>query len=316
MSKIALISDIHLGCRNDSQTMINAHKKFFTTCFFPTLENHGIKDVFILGDLFDRRKFGNFNTLYHTKEFLFDYLNENFNTHILIGNHDTFYRNTNRVNSPKLLLQEYTNIKVYDHPVITSGITLIPWTNEENHDECMQYIKKGETDLLFGHFDIVGFEMHSGGGKCFEGFDPKTFSKYEHVYTGHFHQPNTIENITYLGSPLQFTWADYGCKRGFSILDTETNDLTFVENPDRMFHKIFYDEDLDILEFDYDSLSDKVVRVLVGEKEDQHKFDLFIDKIQMMNPFQLDVVDNTHELQIQNIDRETIEQEDTMSMIG
>jgi hypothetical protein len=33
---------------------------------------------------------------------------------MIIGNHDTFYKNTNDVNSPGLLLGNYLNIRTYD----------------------------------------------------------------------------------------------------------------------------------------------------------------------------------------------------------
>jgi hypothetical protein len=38
------------------------------------------------------------------------------------------------------------------------------------------------------------------------------------------------------------TWTDYDQKRGFSVFDTETRGMTYVENPFKMFHKIVYDD--------------------------------------------------------------------------
>jgi len=320
MTKLALINDIHIGARNDSPVFLEAHKKFFTELFIPTLEKEGINEVIILGDLFDRRKYINFNTEYEVKRFLFDVLlSKNIKVHILVGNHDVTFKNTNKVNSPDLVLNEYSNILVYIDPVVLSyeecDIGLTPWINIENQEKSLEFIKTFSGDILMGHYEINGFEMHKNGGVCLDGLEKKLFNNYDMVLSGHFHEPSINGNIRYLGSPLQFTWADYDCKRGFHILDLETRNLTYVENPDRMFHKIFYDEDLDILNFNFSELKDRVVRVLVGEKKDQHKFDLFIDQIQRVNPFQMDIIDNTMNQFSEEFDINLVNNEDTMTIV-
>jgi len=321
MTKLAFINDCHIGVRNDSTVFLEAHKKFFTELFIPTLEKEQIKDVVILGDLFDRRKYINFNTAHECKKWLFDVLLEkNIKVDILVGNHDCSFKNTNRVNSPNLILKEYGNVKVHTSPteliIDDERIGLVPWINMENEDESFNFINSFKGDILLGHFEISGFEMHKNGGVCHDGIDKKLFNKYEYVFSGHFHEPSINGNIQYLGSPMQFTWADYDCSRGFHIFDLSNRELTKVENNDKMFHKIFYDEDIDIIEFDYDSLKDRIVRVIVGEKEDQHKFDLFIDKIQQINPFQFDIVDNSIYQMSEDFDEKLIKNEDTMTIVS
>ena len=45
----------------------------------------------------------------------FDPLKENnITTHMIVGNHDTVYKNTNELNSVNLLLKEYDNIIEYE----------------------------------------------------------------------------------------------------------------------------------------------------------------------------------------------------------
>ena len=58
------------------------------------------------------------------------------------------------------------------------------------------------------------------------GMDHKLFSKFERVLTGHFHTKSTIDNITYLGTQLELSWADAHDKKHFHILDTATRELT------------------------------------------------------------------------------------------
>jgi hypothetical protein len=103
--KIAVISDTHFGARGDSPLFLNHFLKFFEDQFFPYLKEHGITKVLHLGDLFDRRKFINFNTLHHTKKRFIEWFDKNgVELHCILGNHDVFYKNTNRLNSPKEVL--------------------------------------------------------------------------------------------------------------------------------------------------------------------------------------------------------------------
>jgi len=321
MTKIALINDIHLGVKNDSIIFLEAHKKFFKEVFFPTLEKENITTVIILGDLFDRRKYFNYQTLYEVKKHIFDILAQNkITVYLLLGNHDVYFKNTSRINSSQLNLNEYPNIKVFSDPseviINDETIGLIPWINMNNEEAFYDFMNNNNCKLLFGHLEIKGFEMHRNGGQCLDGLDPKMFNKYEHVFSGHFHQPSQRWAIQYLGAPMQFTWADYDCKRGFNIWDFSTRELTFIENPDKMFHKIFYDNNIDLDTFDFSIYKDRIVKVLVTEKSDQHKLDLFIDMLQQVNPFQLDIIDNTMNQFMEDFDESLIKNEDTMALVS
>lgn len=324
--RIALINDIHLGVRNDSNVFVDAHEKFFREIFLPRIKEDNIKDVIILGDLFDRRKYCSFSTMFRVKEFLFDKLEGmGINVHVLVGNHDVAFKNTNRVNSPEILLAEYDNVHIYTRPFEltffdetgwSEDVGLVPWITLDNMEESLDFLEQTKCRLIFGHFEINGFEMHHNGGVCRDGLTAETFKGFESVFSGHFHEPAWKGNIQYLGSPMQFTWADYNRPRGFNIYDFKTREREFIENTDQMFHKIFYADDVDLTEFDPSIFHERVVRIHVGEKENQHKYDLFIDKIQQVNPYQMDVVDNTEFLFTEEFDESLIENQDTMSIVS
>ena len=115
--KIALVTDLHFGARNDNLKMASHQKKFYDEVFFPYLKEHNIKEIIDLGDTFDRRKYISFTSLKAAKAMFFDPLKENnIKTHMIVGNHDTVYKNTNELNSIYLLLQEYDNIIEYENP--------------------------------------------------------------------------------------------------------------------------------------------------------------------------------------------------------
>ena len=105
--KIALITDQHFGARNDALHVLDFYQKFYEEVFFPKIKEEKVQAVLMLGDTFDRRKYLNFNTLKRAKEMFFDPLAYmGIDVHILAGNHDTYFKNTNEVNSVDLLLKD------------------------------------------------------------------------------------------------------------------------------------------------------------------------------------------------------------------
>ena len=165
--KIAIITDQHFGARNDSTHFLDYFKRFYSEVFFTTLDEHKIDTVLILGDTFDRRKYVNFYTLKQSKEMFFDELaKRNIQVYMLAGNHDTYFKNTNEVNSVDLLLREYTNIQVIDEPttidVKDTAICMMPWICPENYSDSIQTIKETDAEICMGHFEIAGFAMHRG----------------------------------------------------------------------------------------------------------------------------------------------------------
>ena len=323
MSKVALINDVHIGVRNDSILFLSNQIEYWTKLFFPTLEQQGITDLIILGDLFDRRKYINFMSLYQANEHFFSVLEERrINVHILVGNHDTYFKSTNDVNSPELLLSGFSNIKVYTSASLIQidgvNIGLIPWINEANAQETMKFLTDVKSDIIMGHFEINGFMMHKNSIACYDGIDKSLFERFDIVYSGHYHEASNQANISYLGAPSQYTWADADCVRGFHLFDVKTQALELIENPHTIFQKLVYNESVDLMNYDFTQFENKIVRLLVGDKPDKNNFELFIEKIRQANPYEFDVVDNTMNLYVdgEQISQEDIDNEDTIVIVN
>jgi DNA repair exonuclease SbcCD nuclease subunit len=94
----------------------------------------------------------------------------------------------------------------------------------------LQLISSTDATVAFGHLEISGFAMYRGT-VAHDGTDPDVFSKFDMVCTGHYHTKSNAGNIHYLGAPCEYTWSDFNDPRGFHIFDTETRELTFVQNP-------------------------------------------------------------------------------------
>ena len=141
--KIALITDTHFGARNDNANFNDYFYKFYEGVFFPYLHQHGIKTCIHLGDVMDRRKFVSYKTAKDFRErFILPFSQLKINLHMLVGNHDTFYKNTNDVNSVDCLLSQYKNVIPVSQPkeykVGGENILLVPWICQDNQDQTFE----------------------------------------------------------------------------------------------------------------------------------------------------------------------------------
>lgn len=298
--KIALITDTHWGIRNDSQVFYDYFKLFLDDVFFPTLTKHEIRHVIHLGDLVDRRKYANFLTLHRLrKDFLERFEDGMVDMYVILGNHDTYYKNTNEVNALKELVEgKYQFIHAIEKPQTLefdgSDILFLPWICEDNYQESMDAIKDTTAQIVMGHLELNGFEMFRGSISD-HGMDHKLFDRFDVVCSGHYHHKSDTGNIHYLGAFAEYTWSDFDDLRGFHIFDTETRELTFIRNPYKMFQKVWYD-DADrtvdeVLGADLD-VRNKMVKVIVKNKTNPYCFDLFIDKIEKSGVIDLQVVED------------------------
>ena len=317
--KVAIITDQHFGARNDSIAFLDFFEKFYDNTFFTTLDANGINTVLVLGDTFDRRKYVNFYALDRAKKMFFDKLEERgIRVHMLAGNHDTYYKNTNEVNSPDLLLVEYGNIDVISKPetIVIDGtsICMMPWICPENYQESLDHIKNTKAEICMGHFEIAGFAMYRGM-ESHDGLAKETFEKFDLVFSGHYHHRSSDQHIHYLGNPYELTWQDYNDPRGFHLFDLDTRELEFICNPYRMFERIEYnDKDQDPVDLDLLELEQKYVKLVVVNKNDFYKFDKFIQKLYNKGCHEIKIIEDMSEFQDGEIGEE-LNLEDTVSVL-
>ena len=327
--KVALITDQHFGARNDSVHFLDYYEKFYTGTFFPVVDSQSIDTVLILGDTFDRRKYINFYSYKRTREMFFDKLAQRgIKVFMLAGNHDTYFKNTNEVNSVRLLLQEYTNITVIDEPdtyYLGKGdleppmVCMMPWICPENYQRSMDELKNTKADIVMGHFEIAGFVMHRGMTSQ-EGLDQNLFSKFDYVFSGHYHHRSTNDNIHYLGNPYELTWQDYNDPRGFHLFDFDTRKLEFIENPNVMFHRIIYDDReesiTEINNKDLTKFASTYVKVVVLNKTNPYLFDKFMNNLYAVNPIDITIAEDFTDL-TEGVEDDMInEAEDTITIIN
>ena len=322
--KVALITDTHWGARGDSLAFAEYFNRFYYEHFFPYLANNGITNIFHLGDIVDRRKYINFVTARHLRKFVEHCDISGIRLDVIIGNHDTSFKNTNEVNSMRELFEHSTyDIHYYSDPTVVNlgglDIAVLPWVCSGNYDESMEFLRDTHAQVLFGHLEIAGFEMYKGAVND-HGFDAKIFDKFDTVCSGHFHHKSTRGNINYLGAPYEMSWSDYNDPRGFHIFDTETRELEFIRNPLTMFNKVHYhDQDKtldDIMAVDFDHYKGSYVKLIVHSKTNPYWFDMFVDKIEKAGVLDLQVVDDNLNLQLEDDDDIVSEAEDTLTVLN
>jgi DNA repair exonuclease SbcCD nuclease subunit len=328
--KIVIITDQHFGARNDSINFLDFYQKFYDETFFPKLEEEGITTVLILGDTFDRRKYVNFYTYKRAREMFFDKLAaKGIKVYMLAGNHDTYFKNTNEVNSVRLLLQEYTNIKVIDEPctiyltddgdLFKYPVAMVPWICPENYQQSLEEINNTPAEICCGHFEIAGFAMYRGMPSE-EGLSRELFRKFEFTFSGHYHHKSNADGIYYLGNPYELTWQDYNDTRGFHTFDLASRTLNFITNPNIMFHKVTYDDKeesiTEINNKDLSKYTNTYVKVVVINKTNPYLFDKFMANLYAVNPIDVTIAEDFTDL-TEGVDDDMInEAEDTLTIIN
>jgi DNA repair exonuclease SbcCD nuclease subunit len=234
--RIYTITDLHFGIRNNSLSWKDMMKDFFNW-FITDIKSKGFdpkQDIlFILGDIFNSRESVNIMILDAVLD-IFNMLSSEFpnGVHVIVGNHDAYYIDSNDVTSVSIIDKILSNVNGYYKPKqITIGdnkCLILPWIS--NYDEIHSILESDDSDYLFCHMDINDMKYSSGINieKC---ADRKILNKYKHVFSGHIHIRQTSGNITYFGTPYQLDTGDIGNNKGYHYIDTEDDfKVHFVEN--------------------------------------------------------------------------------------
>lgn len=224
--RLAVFSDLHLGIKqNDEGWQLIALQ--WCDWFVNELRKNNINDIVFLGDFFHSRTTISVDTLY-TTALVLDKLND-FNIHMIYGNHDLYYLNNNIVSAVSLF-KYYPNVHVYDKPKIVEfgdkKCCMCGW----GYDPL-----KFNADILFTHAEINAFKLGERQSECDNGILCSDLLKnYSLVYSGHFHLRQTKSyaagKIKYVGNPFQMDYSDEGTCKGFDIYDTDTGEIKFIEN--------------------------------------------------------------------------------------
>lgn len=228
--KFCILADLHIGVKKSSDAFLKSASVFFFSQLFPYLKEQGIKNIIVLGDVFDTRESVNVKAL----DFVYKFFSMPFNFTVISGNHDLYHNNTSSITS-LVMLHKFSNVELIsgykEIDVEGNKLLFVSWMPDEK--ELTKIFDESEAKVCFGHFDISGF-VYTGNKLNEKSIPIETFSKFDKVFSGHFHTRDTkiinTTEITYCGCPYELTRSDIGNKKGFHIFDSTTSNYEFIEN--------------------------------------------------------------------------------------
>jgi DNA repair exonuclease SbcCD nuclease subunit len=220
--KVLIIGDLHFGEHSNSEKYNKNMVDFFD--WVTKIDN--IDLVIQMGDYFHSRNSVNVQTLnYGIKGAKI--LNEAFGKdklHVLTGNHDIYFKD--RLDTHSLAVIE-PYVTIVNETKFIDNILITPWIIDNEQWDNLVKDSKGY-DYVFGHFEFNGFKMNDAY-VMEHGNSHKELKKAKRVLSGHFHSPQVIDNVHYVGTPIPTTMSEANEAHGVYILDTETDELEFIE---------------------------------------------------------------------------------------
>jgi DNA repair exonuclease SbcCD nuclease subunit len=282
---IAIIGDLHFDI---SDILLESQIAFFVQCLIPYCRANGIKILIFEGDVFDNRRHVDIYTKNKILELFQNHLKE-FEIYIICGNHDTYYKTTNDINSLKIL-KLFPNVTVFEE-ITTKKINglnflFVPWLYDLN--TLKKWVSENdskEIDVCIGHFDMIGAKINKNTFSK-TGLTKELLYDFRKIFSGHYHtrsiEKNKDREIIYTGTPYQLNFGDVGEDRGFCVLDCETLEHEFIENEVSIkFVSLEYPEP--VIE---EKVKGNIVNVYISESEniDTEKIQAYIEKVNSFKP--------------------------------
>lgn len=309
--KILILGDLHIGARNSNPVLFNMMKGFFNNVLFPYILDNKIDTIIQLGDIHDKRKSIDFVVAEYIINDFFQWFEDN-NVKLIsiVGNHDSYYKNTIKLDGMSQLTKKFSNVIIVNKPSTyefdKTKFILVPWICDENKNECVNYIEKNENSeaILLGHFELAGFEMSKGIKSETGNMDMSSIFGYKKVISGHYHITSEKDNVIYIGTPYELNWNDYGDKKRFIVYDTDDNEFQMIPTNIVLHEKIMYTDK--IRKQDFSKYADKFVKVIANEEYSETKLNKFLNELNKVHPHTIQFIDNR---QIQEKEQEYTEED-------
>lgn len=249
--KWGLFSDIHFQ-QKDLKRIVKTSE-----WIYETFKKEKVSNIICLGDIIHNRENVHVPSLSNCLKFLKD-LSEICPLHVILGNHDFNLKNDIKYSSLDLLEIFSKNIQLYKEysriKIENLSCQMVPWMSKPNEE----YLN----DIVFGHLE------YNGAKKTIQNIcrNQNQVPNFKRIFSGHFHHfhhlknQNGIENMTYIGSPLQFNFRDSNDPKGIVIYHPLKDEIEFITNPDYDHFKVIYLKKDEKIE--YEKYQDKKVQII------------------------------------------------------
>lgn len=283
--KHLLFTDLHVGLNITNERWeelpIKAVEHLTTTA-----RRKNINSIIFLGDFYHTRKELSIKAI-DSGRIICEMLNE-FQTHILLGNHDSYFKNTTELTSLQTI-DKFPNITIITKPtVIYDKIGVCPWSGN---------FRELKTKILMGHFDIKDFKMNDNTSSL-HGEESSSFKDFDLVLSGHYHTYSEKYNIKYIGNMYGHTFNDIDATRGYWIFDDETLEMEFIEFEEAP--KFIYVFDMDL---DESKIKGNIVKIFFTKEYSEQDITDFLAKVKSLDPFEMAV--DYSKIQIDDVKMDT-----------
>lgn len=226
--KISLFTDIHWGAKGNS-TQHNEDCLDYIEWFKNKTIEEECDAIVFMGDWFENRNSINVSTLNYSFDGLTRLDALDIPIYFCVGNHDLYHR-SNRSLYSTYHFGTFKNVKIVNDIVAEKDMLFSPYLFREEYAELAKIIESKKPKYVFGHFEFRNFIVTGSDRKMEHGPDHSLFSGPKYIFSGHYHKRQALDNVIYIGNTFPTNYGDaWDDSRGMSILDTDTDDVDFID---------------------------------------------------------------------------------------
>lgn len=309
-----LLGDCHAGLNGT----LSYHDHNIKEILFKSvsLTDKPCDSIIFMGDIFDNRKAPHTTVVDFMVETIDEFLSmyKEYHIYMIIGNHDTYWKNTNKVHSLRHFDRCFhrDRIHIIEEPLESNNMLFIPWICEDNMDSIMETVKNSKMEYCLGHLEFSGFKQTKDGKVLSHGMSFEPFNHFKMILSGHFHHSSKKGNVLYTGSLQQHNKDEKNDYKKIFYLNPHTHEIDEIE------HGINIMIDLEVgLDFIPVGCKDKRVFLKVLEGVNDVMLENFKEQIRQYEPISITVYENKNIIK-EDIDVSvTLENvKDTMNIIS
>jgi len=218
--------------------------------------SYGLDHIVVAGDTNHTKSIIHSLAMSVLLDYIRDYRNITFT--IIDGNHDMSSKSGAGVSALKSLDQE-SNVNMIHQTTEIENILFVPWDNK-----IVETVKKGTSEYLVSHFGLNEAQLSSGISVISE-IALKDLKQYKACLLGHYHKPQQIGNVYYIGSPIELDWGEKGEEKRYLIVDTDSGSIESIPTTGYIKH----------IELDIDSENkEEIIKQAKTLKEEGHQVKL------------------------------------------
>jgi DNA repair exonuclease SbcCD nuclease subunit len=225
IKKIAAFTDIHWGAKSNL-LLHNQDCLAYIKWFIVEAVKAKVDSIAFLGDWFETRNAINIETNDYSYDALKLLNDVGLPIYFVVGNHDLYRRNTRDVHSVRIF-NEFKNIVVIDKLTVVDDFLFAPFLFKEEYALLGKYTN---CKVWAGHFEFKDFILTGANMRAEHGLNHKLFKDVQHIFSGHYHKRQAIDNVCYIGNTFPTNYGDAGdINRGMMIYDHINDEVDFID---------------------------------------------------------------------------------------